>query len=207
MRTGRPREFDLDQKLDTCGAGVLAAGLRRHRDRRPDRGAGHQPAEPVRGVRQQGVAVPAACSSALLHAARRSTWHWHWRSRPRDATVEHLLRGAADATTGRGEPSGCLGVQGALATGPDSDPVRRTTHQLATVGRVRHPGPAGQGPGRGRAAAGRRPRRTGPLRVRAHVRHVGAGRRGCHPRPAAPRGRADHVRLGRAGRRDRPEAG
>jgi AcrR family transcriptional regulator len=54
--------------------------------------------------------------------------------------VERLLYGAADLLTSRGNPHGCLWVQGALACGNAADPVRREliSRRMAGEAALRH---------------------------------------------------------------------
>jgi AcrR family transcriptional regulator len=49
------------------------------------------------------------------------------------AKLEALLRSAVVATTERGEPRGCLLVQGAIACSPSSDTVQRYLHALRSA--------------------------------------------------------------------------
>jgi len=50
--------------------------------------------------------------------------------------VEAWLRGAATVTTGEGTPPGCLLVQGALVSGPESDCARLETARRRMAGEV-----------------------------------------------------------------------
>lgn len=50
------------------------------------------------------------------------------------AVAEHILRGAVQATTGPDSPAGCLGVQGALATGAPGELAREALIEWRTNG-------------------------------------------------------------------------
>jgi AcrR family transcriptional regulator len=123
MRTGRPREFDLDRTLDRAVRVFWRQGYE---------GTAIADLTEALGINRPSLYAAFGNKESLFrqvlqrYSDRRAAYLPVALTQPTArAVVEHLLLGAAEATTGRGEPRGCLGVQGALATGPDSDPVRR----------------------------------------------------------------------------------
>lgn len=136
MATGRPREFDLDERLDRAmrvfwrhgyeGAGLAdltaAMGISR-----PSLYAAYGNKEALfrKAVERYADGPARHITEALLEPTAR-------------ATAEHLLRGAADVTTSPENPSaGCLVVQGALATGEESEPLRRELAARRLAGELR----------------------------------------------------------------------
>jgi AcrR family transcriptional regulator len=122
MRTGRPREFDLDRKLDSAVLVFWRQGYE---------GTAISDLTEALGINRPSLYAAFGNKESLFrrvlerYAEQRAAYVLESLKEPTArSVVEHLLRGAADATTGRGLPRGCLGVQGALATGPDSDPIR-----------------------------------------------------------------------------------
>jgi AcrR family transcriptional regulator len=123
MRNGRPRGFDLDRALDRAvqvfwrqgyegtAIGDLTAALGINR---PSLYAAFGNKESLFRRVLERYTEQRACY--LVDSLEERTAR---------SVVEHLLRGAADATTGPDLPQGCLGVQGALATGADSEPIRQ----------------------------------------------------------------------------------
>ena len=123
MRTGRPREFDLERTLDRAVRVFWRQGYE---------GTAIADLTEALGINRPSLYAAFGNKESLFrqvlarYTEQRAAYLARALAEPTArATVEQLLRGAADATTGRGEPRGCLGVQGALATGPDSDPIRR----------------------------------------------------------------------------------
>jgi AcrR family transcriptional regulator len=123
MRTGRPREFDLDQKLDSAVLVFWRQGYE---------GTAISDLTEALGINRPSLYAAFGNKESLFrrvlerYAEQRAAYVLESLKEPTArSVVEHLLRGAAEATTGRGLPRGCLGVQGALATGPDSDPIRQ----------------------------------------------------------------------------------
>jgi len=124
MRTGRPREFDLDRTLDRAVRVFWRQGYE---------GTAIADLTEALGINRPSLYAAFGNKESLFrqvlarYSEQRAGYLPVALAEPTArAVVEHLLRGAAEATTGRGEPRGCLGVQGALATGPNSDPIRRT---------------------------------------------------------------------------------
>jgi len=123
MRTGRPREFDIDQSLDRAVQVFWRQGFE---------GTAISDLTEALGINRPSLYAAFGNKEALFRRALDRYTGRTARYVPESldqstarAVVEHLLRGAVDATTGRGSPRGCLGVQGALVSSPDNDPVRR----------------------------------------------------------------------------------
>lgn len=124
MRTGRPREFDVERTLDRAVRVFWRQGYE---------GTAIADLTEALGINRPSLYAAFGNKESLFrqvlarYVEQRANYLPLALARPSArAVVEQLLLGAADATTGRGLPRGCLGVQGALATSPDSDPVRRT---------------------------------------------------------------------------------
>jgi AcrR family transcriptional regulator len=123
MRTGRPREFDIDQSLDRAVQVFWRQGYE---------GTAISDLTEALGINRPSLYAAFGNKEALFrraldrYAGGTARYGAESLEQPTArAVVEHLLRGAADATTGRGSPRGCLAVQGALVSSPDNDPVRR----------------------------------------------------------------------------------
>ncbi|GAA1216818.1 TetR/AcrR family transcriptional regulator [Pseudonocardia alaniniphila] len=123
MRTGRPREFDLDQKLDSAVLVFWRQGYE---------GTAISDLTDALGINRPSLYAAFGNKESLFrrvlerYSEQRAVYLLESLKEPTArSVVEHLLRGASEATTGRGLPNGCLLVQGALATGPDSDPIRQ----------------------------------------------------------------------------------
>ncbi|RCV56131.1 TetR/AcrR family transcriptional regulator [Marinitenerispora sediminis] len=119
---GRPREFDVDEALERAllvfweqgyeGASLTdltaAMGINR-----PSMYAAFGSKEDLfRKVLERYTAGPAAYGMRALEEPTA------------EAVATAFLHGAVDTTTGPGHPSGCLGVQGCLASGPGDRAVR-----------------------------------------------------------------------------------
>jgi AcrR family transcriptional regulator len=123
LRMGRPRSFDLDKALDRALQVFWRKGYegtplsdltKAMRINRPSLYAAFGDKEALfRKVLDRYVNGPAAYAQEALKEPN-----------PRVA-VERLLRGAADLNTARGNPGGCLMVQGALACGATADSIRQ----------------------------------------------------------------------------------
>ena len=123
MRTGRPREFDIDQSLDRAVQVFWRQGYE---------GTAISDLTEALGINRPSLYAAFGNKESLFrraldrYAGRTARYVPESLEQPTArAVVEHLLRGAVDATTGRGTPRGCLGVQSALVCSPDNDPVRR----------------------------------------------------------------------------------
>jgi AcrR family transcriptional regulator len=123
MGTGRPREFDVDQSLDRAVRVFWRQGYE---------GTSISELTEALGINRPSLYAAFGNKESLFRRALDRYAGRTARYGPESleqgsarAVVEHLLRGAVDATTGRGTPRGCLGVQGALVSSPDNDPVRR----------------------------------------------------------------------------------
>jgi len=123
MRTGRPREFDIDQSLDRAVQVFWRQGYE---------GTAISDLTDALGINRPSLYAAFGNKESLFRRAlerytgRTAGYGPESLAQPTArAVVEHLLRGAVETTTGRGTPRGCLGVQGALVSSPDNDPVRR----------------------------------------------------------------------------------
>jgi|SRR5882757_5678168 len=123
MRTGRPREFDIDQSLDRAVQVFWRQGYE---------GTAISDLTEALGINRPSLYAAFGNKESLFrraldrYAGRTARYVPESLEQPTArAVVEHLLRGAVGATTGRGTPRGCLTVQSALVCSPDHDPVRR----------------------------------------------------------------------------------
>jgi len=125
---GRPRTFDKAQALDTAMRMFWQHG--------------YEGASVAALAAQIGVTVPSLYLAfgnkqslfmqAVDHYGRYNGRLYDKafaRSSAREVAMEILL-GEVALVAGRGTPDGCLMVQGALATSPDSEPVRQAMARL-----------------------------------------------------------------------------
>ena len=190
MAKGRPRTFDVDQALD-CALKVFwrkgyegtslhdlteAMGINR-----PSLYAAFGNKEELfRKALDRYAAGPAAhMREALEEPTAR-------------AVVERLLRKTADVLTDPCHPPGCLAVQGALSCGEAAESIRQELNSRRSASEAALRERFERAKSETRPAAGRRPRRSRPLR---HDRDPGDGRPGrgrCEPRRPTP-GRGDGI--------------
>ncbi|MCO1579200.1 TetR/AcrR family transcriptional regulator [Crossiella sp. SN42] len=123
MPAGRPREFDVDAGLDAALRVFWRQGYE---------GAALTGLTEAVGVNRPSLYAAYGNKAELF---RRALAHYteHYATHMRESlaqptarrTAEVFLRGAVRVTTATGCPRGCLGVQGALAVGPDHDGIRQ----------------------------------------------------------------------------------
>jgi AcrR family transcriptional regulator len=123
MRTGRPREFDLDRTLDRAVRVFWRQGYE---------GTAIADLTAALGINRPSLYAAFGNKESLFrrvlerYSEQRAGYLVEaLEERSARSVVRHLLRGAADATTGPDLPQGCLGVQGALATGAEGEPIRQ----------------------------------------------------------------------------------
>ncbi|MCW2689907.1 MAG: TetR family transcriptional regulator [Mycobacterium sp.] len=122
MRSGRPREFDVDEVLDRAMRVFWQHGYE---------GAAMSGLTSAMGINRPSLYAAYGNKESLFgqvlerYSEQVAGYAWEALEQPTvREVVEHLLRGAVQATTSRGRPKGCLTVQGALACGPDGEVAR-----------------------------------------------------------------------------------
>lgn len=122
MRSGRPREFDIDEVLDQAMRVFWQHGYE---------GAAMSGLTSAMGINRPSLYAAYGNKESLFgqvlerYSEQVAGYAWEALEQPTvREVVEHLLRGAAQATTSRGRPKGCLTVQGALACGPNGEVAR-----------------------------------------------------------------------------------
>jgi AcrR family transcriptional regulator len=122
MRSGRPREFDVDQVLDRAMRVFWQHGYE---------GAALSDLTAAMGINRPSLYAAYGNKESLFEQVLQR-YSEQVTGYVREAleqptvreVVEHLLRGTVRATTSRGGPKGCLTVHGALACGPESEVAR-----------------------------------------------------------------------------------
>lgn len=150
MPAGRPREFDMDAGLDAALRVFWRQGYA---------GAALTDLTEAVGVNRPSLYAAYGNKAELF---RRALAHYstHYATHMSEAlaqptareAVEVFLRGAVTVTTTKGCPRGCLGVQGALVSGPENAEIReelavwRRDGELALRERFRRARRAGELP-------------------------------------------------------------
>lgn len=123
MAKGRPRKFDKDKALDSA-----LKLFWRH---------GYEGTSVALLAETIGVNVPSLYAAfgnkedLFLQAVRRygelngKIYHESFRKKTAREVAQSILEGEVELVTRRGCPDGCLMIQGALATSPGSENIRR----------------------------------------------------------------------------------
>ncbi|GLW66628.1 TetR family transcriptional regulator [Actinomadura rubrobrunea] len=122
MGRGRPRAFDVEERLDRAMEVFWRHGYE---------GAALSDLTAAMGINRPSLYAAYGNKEQLFRKAleRYLNGPGGYLERALEAptarqVAEEVLRGAIRATTAEGRPRGCLVVQGALATGEDAAPVR-----------------------------------------------------------------------------------
>lgn len=121
--TGRPREFDIDERLDRAVAVFWRQGYE---------GTALSDLTAAMGINRPSLYAAYGNKESLYRKAldrymdRADHVREAFEQRTARAVAERLLRGTVAAATG-GDAPGCLMVHGALATGEQAGPVREET--------------------------------------------------------------------------------
>jgi AcrR family transcriptional regulator len=132
MATGRPREFDVEQALDRAMELFWRKGYE---------GTSLSDLTETLGVTRPSLYAAFGNKEALFRAvlkryeAKVVTYRPKALSAPTAQEVaRELLVGAANVFGDKRNPAGCLGIQGALASGEKADPIRRELIANRAVG-------------------------------------------------------------------------
>ncbi|MCB5911434.1 TetR/AcrR family transcriptional regulator [Streptomyces pinistramenti] len=133
MATGRPREFDLDERLDRALQVFWKHGYE---------GTGLSDLTCAMGISRPSLYAAYGNKEALFRKVLDRYLDGpaqHVRTATDEPTAraaaEHLLRGAVEVSTSEANPdAGCLIVQSALATGEQAGPVREDLKSCRRAG-------------------------------------------------------------------------
>jgi AcrR family transcriptional regulator len=131
---GRPREFNVDQVLDTALNLFWRKGYE---------GTSYTDLTQATGVERPGLYAAFGNKQALFLQALQRYYAHHLDYFPAALelptcreVVAQILRGAADLHTRYPEHTGCLGVHGALAGSVDAEPVQRALIEAREKGQA-----------------------------------------------------------------------
>jgi AcrR family transcriptional regulator len=129
---GRPREFDTDAALEKAMRLFWAKGYE---------GTSVADLTGTLGISRPSLYAAFGDKQALFRAALEryaagpACYVAAALGKPTAREVtEHLLRGAADLQASSSNPSGCLTVNGAIASGDEAEPVRQVLNAHRTAG-------------------------------------------------------------------------
>jgi AcrR family transcriptional regulator len=134
MAGGRPREFDADEALDRALRVFWQRGYE---------GAALSDLTAAMGINRPSLYAAFGNKESLFRKAiERYTDQQAGHMRDAllqptaRAVAEHMLRGAADMATRPDCPQGCLGLQGGLAMGEDSESARQQLADWRRTGEI-----------------------------------------------------------------------
>jgi AcrR family transcriptional regulator len=134
MAGGRPREFDADEALDRALRVFWQRGYE---------GAALSDLTAAMGINRPSLYAAFGNKESLFRKAierytdQQATHLRDALLQPTArAVAEHMLRGAADMSTRPDCPQGCLGLQGGLAMGEDSEPARQQLADWRRTGEI-----------------------------------------------------------------------
>jgi len=123
MATGRPREFDIEQALDRAMDLFWRNGYE---------GTSLSDLTAALGITRPSLYAAFGNKEALFRTVLKRYEDKVVTYRPKALraptareVARELLEGAANLFADKNNPAGCLGIQGALASGEDADPIRR----------------------------------------------------------------------------------
>jgi AcrR family transcriptional regulator len=132
MANGRPREFDIEIALDRAMELFWRKGYE---------GTSLSDLTETLGITRPSLYAAFGNKEALFRTVLKRYEANVVTYRPRalnaptaKAVARELLEGAANLFGDKSKPAGCLGVQGALASGEQADPIRRELIANRTAG-------------------------------------------------------------------------